>query len=203
MDVLGTFGESDMLRAIPAFLLALVFATGASAEPPEGKGKNKEVVTTPVIRDASGIAIGTFLDLGGVIAAILYRGDPLNSEFFETHPIIVLRLSPDGFFLDKNVFFTQSGCSGQSYTGLTVENTPDMFDLTIFPAYEDAVLGPVAFLPTDPNWPDTPTSTVEIFSILSGLGQCDDDPSPGFISGQVSVEKVELGLPSPPYQLSD
>lgn len=110
------------------FTLALFTATSAFAEPPLGKGKDKEATFGPVKVLANGIVIGAFLQsdtLGNTRRTIqalsstgyqftVYANDPAD-------PWISA-----GYLTTSSVWYETAGCSGQAYVGVINDLRSDL-----------------------------------------------------------------------------
>lgn len=90
-------------------------------------GTEWECATDPtprvlVLRDGNGAVIGEIADYSDDSVQIVYLGDPADAQFFEDHPIGLLRLrfdpneTPSTFWVSEpSVFFESSDCSGPSF----------------------------------------------------------------------------------------
>lgn len=158
---------------IVAFAAILMVPAFAIAEPPPGKGNDKESQPQVlVVRDANGALVGQMLSVEPQLESWTYRfnlnlwvafnGDPAQAAYFETHPVVVLTanvvngLILRGEYPQTRLFFTGADCTGTPYLfSHPIYGVPRVFNLPRLPA-EETTLGQVIYVPVDPA--ETPTA---------------------------------------------
>ena len=148
------------MRTLPTFAtlllgLAVVFwAPAAKAHCPHGNDENhshcdggeppQEEAKPAVVRDSNGNLVGIYIAGPGTFA--MYKGNPSDSLYFETHPFVAIAVTPFEYAWATSVTVYTSGplCTGTAYA------TPaKVFDLVIVSVVGDDFFGPTMYVPTD------------------------------------------------------
>ena len=118
-----------------------------------------------VVRDGSGNFVGSVIIMGSLVARISFRGDPGVTPFFETHPLIALQVTPEGFqFAGINspsrntILFHGLDCTGDPFVPSGKFDEESIFDLPSAPVleYDDCLAPATLYVPLGANAVDEP-----------------------------------------------
>jgi hypothetical protein len=133
-------------------------------------------------------------------ALVLYKGDPLASDFFQDFPVVSVKVGRGGFVGGANVFFEKPNCddSGAVYTDLNESEAFGQYPRVA--VIDNAQSGAVMYVPQLPRT-ITPTPTFAASSTREGEPTCTTETID--VSNRVVfTRKVPLGL-FPPYSLGE